>query len=378
MPVTMKDELMKLANSPIQTAHAARGWNRWIVAVLAVLASGLVGHSSLRADEIIVTGGRNYQGVTISTATWEQVEYRLPGVSTSQKLSSDKVLELRFSGEPANLSRGRGALEQGDLEGAVSALTSASSQGADRHRSNASYLLAEALLRLGQQDASKLTEAIGAFDAFIATYEPKKDFYLPYARMGLSAAYKSSGKWSDALQALQPLAQGDLGNKWVLGATLGKAEVLLAQEKWTEARELFSSVANDSRAGASMGTVAWLGYASCQLGQKQWSSATDTVRQKVLENRDRNSTATTASRARAWLIWGRASHSQAGGDRTQLQWALIRYFRAAVIATTGNGDILAESLFRAKSAAKELGLNDRVEELTQRLQKLAPNSVWNH
>ncbi|HIK82333.1 MAG TPA: hypothetical protein EYF93_05460, partial [Planctomycetes bacterium] len=104
---------MKLANSPIQTAQAARGWNRWILAILVVLASGLVGHSSVRADEIIVSGGRNYQGVTISTATWEQVEYRLPGVSTSQKLSSDKVLELRFSGEPANLSRGRGALEQG-------------------------------------------------------------------------------------------------------------------------------------------------------------------------------------------------------------------------------------------------------------------------
>ena len=122
MPVTMKDELMRLANSPLQTAHTVRGWNRW---VLAILASGLVGHSSLRADEIIVTGGRNYEGVTISTATWEQVEYRLPGVSTAPKLSSDKVLELRFSGEPSNLSRGRGALEQGDLEVAVSALTSA-------------------------------------------------------------------------------------------------------------------------------------------------------------------------------------------------------------------------------------------------------------
>jgi len=56
---------------------------------------------------------------------------------------------------------------------------------------------------------------------------------------------------------------------------------------------------------------------------------------------------------------------------------MIRYFRASVIATTGDGEILAEALFRAKSAAKALGQTDRVEELTQRLQQLVPNSPWN-
>jgi hypothetical protein len=56
---------------------------------------------------------------------------------------------------------------------------------------------------------------------------------------------------------------------------------------------------------------------------------------------------------------------------------MIRYFRASVIATTGDGEILAEALFRAKSAAKALGQTDRVEELTQRLQQLVPNSTWN-
>ncbi|MDE0959708.1 MAG: hypothetical protein OSB09_02920 [Planctomycetota bacterium] len=370
----MKDEMMKSGNCPILAFHAPRWLSRWM---LLFLASALVGHSSLCADEIIVTGGRNYEGVTIMSASWEQVEYRLPGVSKSQKVSSDKVLELHFSGEPTTLSRGRGALEQGDLAGAVNSLKSASSQGSDRHRANASYLHAVALLRQGQQDASKIPLAMAAFDAFLAQHESKKDFYVPLARLGLSTAYKISGKWSEAEQSLLPLARGDMGKRWILGGTLGRAEVLLAQDNWTEARELFSSVANDSEAGASVGADAWLGYASCQLGQKQWSSATDTVRQKVLENRDRNAIVSTAARAKAWLIWGRASQGQAAGDRTQLQWAMIRYFRAAVVATAGDGEILAESLFRAKSAAKELGMNDRVDELSQRLQKLVPNSVWN-
>ena len=32
----------------------------------------------LHGDEIIVSGGRNYEDVTITSATWEQVQYRLP------------------------------------------------------------------------------------------------------------------------------------------------------------------------------------------------------------------------------------------------------------------------------------------------------------
>ena len=77
------------------------------------------------------------------------------------------------------------------------------------------------------------------------------------------------------------------------------------------------------------------------------------------------------------MIWGRATQEQAAGNKTQLQWALIRYLRAAVIANTGDSEVLAEAIFRAKSVAVELGQNDRAEELAQRLQKLVPNSAWN-
>ena len=84
-----------------------------------------------------------------------------------------------------------------------------------------------------------------------------------------------------------------------------------------------------------------------------------------------------AAKARGWLIWGQATQQQASGDRTQLQWAMIRYLRAAVIATKGDSETLAEAIYRAKTVAVELGDEARVEELARRLQKLVPNSVWN-
>jgi hypothetical protein len=331
----------------------------------------------LHGDEIIVSGGRNYEDVTITSATWEQVQYRLPGVSTSQKVAAERVEKLIFDQEPASLSRGRGAIEQGDWEGAVSALRSAASLGDPRQKADAMYLLGLALLRWGDQDPQQRPAAITALGAYLGQFEAQKDFYVPHARVALAAVHQRLEAFSAADEALAPLASGDFGRHWILRARLAKGMILQAQQNWIGAREIFSSVANDSQANSGMTRSAWLGYADCQLGQKQWSSAIDTVRQRVLQVRTSPSARLDAAKARGWLIWGKATQQQASGDRTQLQWAMIRYLRAAVIATTGESETLAEAIFRAKTVAIELGDEDRVEELAQRLQKLVPNSVWN-
>lgn len=337
----------------------------------------LISTASVSGDQIIVSGGRNYEDVTITSATWEQVQYRLPGVSTAQKVDADRVLELIFDQEPSSLSRGRGALQQGDWDGAVSSLRSATSLSNPRQKADAMYLYGVALAQLGNQDPAQRGAAVEALEAYLNEFESKKDFYVPHARMALSEVHRRGESWSDAGNALSSLARGDLGKRWVLGAKLGNSEILLAQDKFVEAREVFSAVANDSEADSGMVSSAWLGYAVCQLGQKQWSAATDTVRKKVLESRNAEISNLSGAKARAWLIWGRATQEQASGDKKELQWAMIRYLRAAVIANTGDSETLAEAIYRAKTAAVELGETERAAELAQRLQKLVPNSAWN-
>ncbi|MEE2883485.1 MAG: hypothetical protein VYD70_07135 [Planctomycetota bacterium] len=331
----------------------------------------------LLGDQIIVVGGRNYVDVKIVSATWEQVQYRLAGVSTSQKMAADRVEKLIFDQEPAVLSRGRGALDQGDWEGAVNSLRSATSLGDPRHKADAMYLYGLALVKWGQQDPAQLAVAVTALEAYLTQFEGQKDFFVPYARVALSEAHRGAEDWASAEKALVPLASGELGKRWILGARLAKAEILLAQQNWIDAREIFSSVANDSAADSGMVSSAWIGYATCQLGQRQWSSAIDTVRQKILESRNSGVARLDGVKARGWLVWGRATQEQASGNKTQLQWAMIRYLRSAVIATTGDSEILAEAIYRAKTVAVELGQNDRAEELAQRLQKLVPGSAWN-
>ena len=347
------------------------------LAIPALLASMVFPSGVLLGDQIIVSGGRNYEDVTITSATWELVQYRLPGVSTSQKVTADRVEKLIFDQEPASLSRGRGALEQGDWESAVSALRAATSLGDPRQKADAMYLHGLALLKWGDQDPQHRPLAVTALAAYLSAFEAQKDFYIPHARVALSEVHRRSEAYSEADKALEPLASGDFGHRWILRARLAKGMILQAQQNWIKSRELFSSVANDSDADSGMVSSAWLGYATCQLGQKQWSSAVDTVRQKVLERRTSASDRLDAAKARGWLIWGRATQEQASGDKTQLQWAMIRYLRAAVIATTGDSDTLAEAIYRAKTVAVEMGDEERAEEFAQRLQKLVPNSPWN-
>ncbi len=346
-------------------------------AALILALAGLLPASEVRGDQIIVSGGRNYDDVKIVSATWEQVQYRLPGVSTVQKVAADRVEKLVFDQEPSSLSRGRGALEQGDWEGAANALRSATSLGDPRQKADSMYLYGLSLMRWSQQDSSQRDAAVTALEGYLGQFEASKDFYVPHARIALAEAHRFAGDWSSAEQALAPLAGGNLGKHWVLGARLGSGEILLGQGKFVEAREIFSAVANDSAADSGMVSAAWLGYASCQLGQSQWSSAVDTVRQKILESRTSGVARLDGAKARGWLIWGRATQEQASGNRTELQWAMIRYLRAAVIATTGESEVLAEAIYRAKTVAVELGQNERAAELTQRLQKLVPNSAWN-
>ena len=244
-------------------------------------------------------------------------------------------------------------------------------------KSSAMYMHGLSLLRWGDSDATKYKEAVSALEAYLNEFESKKDFYVPHARMAISEAHRKSGNYSEAESALSSLASGNMGRRWVVGARLGKAQSLLSQENWGACREEFSSVSNDSNASTDQICQAWIGYASAQQGQKQWKQAADTVRQQILETRNKDVLGNTAARAHGWLVWGRSTEEQAGGDAGELQWAMIRYLRAAVMASTGNGEVLAEALYRAKELAKKQGDTDRAESLTQRLKQVAPDSRWN-
>ncbi|MFQ5655481.1 MAG: hypothetical protein ACE5GW_12220, partial [Planctomycetota bacterium] len=155
--------------------------------------------------------------------------------------------------------------------------------------------------------------------------------------------------------------------------------VRLAQGKFADARRLYGDLNADPAVVAShdFRLQAQLGYARCQIGQKQYRAAAETVKEKILQAKRTETPRLDHYRAQAWIIWGIADEGLATGDREKLEWALIHYLRGAILAGSGNREDLAEALYRAKEIWKRLGQDERAEELKQRLSKLCPDSPWN-
>lgn len=346
----------------------------WTGAVALLL--GLVSGTQLRADDIVRTSGAAYEGVRITDATWAEIEYRDERISVPQKVNAEEIAEIRWTSEPATLSRGRGNLQNGEFAKAVSAFKSAATLPNELHSDNAKYLLGAAHLAWANQDPSQLPGAVTALEAYIADAKSREHFYVPAAILALSAAHVKAGDFSKAESVLSDIASGAMGRRWVEAAKLAKAEAGLAQEKFPAAREVFREIQGSSNPEYDL--RARIGYAACQVGQKQYPGAVSTLKEFLGEDGSRNTDPPRYGdhRARAWIVYGQAEEGAAGGDKEKLQWAVIRYLRAASVGTAG-GEAFAEALFRAKEVLMKLGQRDRAEVVSQRLAQLAPNSPWN-
>ncbi len=328
------------------------------------------------ADEIILRNGTRIGPVNIESATYEQVDYKLPNIQRGQSQKSDEVERLNFDREPGTLGRARGALEQGDYGKAVELSRSVVGHPNPRWQANAMVVNGLALNRWAQQDAQHYDAAIKVLKEYLQKFSPKKDFYVPHATLLLAQAYTRTGKHSQAEKALKPLERGTMGKKWVAGGKLGLAQVRLAKQDFTGARRLFGELRGNAevRQNAEFHGAANLGYALCQLGQKQYEPAIESVKKELVSAEGREVRLGHYA-AQGWIVWGRADEALADGKREQLQWAMTRFVRAMVIAGAENED-LAEALYRAKEVWRELGETDRAQELQQRLNKLHPNSPW--
>ena len=342
-----------------------------ILAILSVLALT----PAVQADDLILSGSPSIEGVEVREATWEEIEYKQPNISRPQKIDADRVAEMRIT-RPAAFIRGQSALAKQDFGRAVTAFRSVSTMNQEFYALNGKYMLGVAELEWSKQDPSHVAKAVTALTEYVSAAKPKKHFFTPHGVLALADAHMAAGDFSKAESVLGDLASGSMGKKWVDGAKLKRAQVQLAQEKWGPARELFRDLERSSNAEFAL--AAKVGYASCQVGQKQYPGAAKTLAEVLGEGRRERQTQPPSYgewRAKAWIVYGQAEEGGAGGDKEKLQWAAYRYLRASVVAVAGT-ETFAEALYRAKQVFTTMGETDRAEALSQRLNQLCPNSPW--
>ncbi|MEM7165082.1 MAG: hypothetical protein AAF581_06425 [Planctomycetota bacterium] len=332
------------------------------------------------ADEIYKVGGSVVSKAAINEASFEQVKYKLPGISVTQTLKADEIATIQWRSIRAHAREGKGLLENGKAKEAVAKLKSFEGEQVRKASDGfGHYLLGLAYVEYAKADPSQLAPAVTALKSSVDQLKAAKkfSFYLPHCTNLLGKAYIDSKQYDKAKTAYDSL-QG-YGKRWKVRAGLGGARVKLAQGDASAARDEYKRLMS-SAGDAELKAEATLGYARAQLGQEQFKGAADTVRSKLLpwtSDRGRNpETATVRFNdliVEAFLIWGDAERGMKGKEN--LEWALVRYLRAEATATQGT-ELGAESLYKAAEVSKELGLDTQAASLREELGQSYPNSSW--
>ncbi|MEE3181478.1 MAG: hypothetical protein VX288_06180 [Planctomycetota bacterium] len=325
--------------------------SRALVSRLA-LALGCLFFTSVKADVVVQSSGKRIEGVSISSAKWDQVLFKQG--NNTVKLNGDKVASIQR--DSAYLEPARSSLASGNYKKALSILDKLEGRGLKGWQAaELLYLKGKIYLESGES-----VKADSAFDLFVKTNRESKDYWLPHAIYGRGQAALNLGRGSSAQQHFKGLAP--YGPTWVLRAKLGEAHGLFLAKKYVDARTKFQEVANDRKAPASLKVDALIGRIEVIASQKQYD--------KAIADLEKHFFAATAqvvdygkARARASYLMGLSYKNLPGKEN--LEKAEIWLLKTAVLFRQ-HKSIYKDSCSALADVYKQLGRSERATEWGKR------------
>ncbi len=316
------------------------------------LALGCLFFTSVKADVVVQSSGKRIEGVSISSAKWDQVLFK-QGKNTV-KLDGDKVASIQR--ESAYLQPARSSLASGNYQKALSILDKLDGRGLKGWQAaELQYLKGKIYLESGES-----AKADTAFDLFVKTNRESKDYWLPHAIYGRGQAALNLGRGSSAQQHFKGLAP--YGPTWVLRAKLGEAQGLFLAKKYVDARTKFQEVANSRKAPAALKVDALIGRIEVIASQKQYD--------KAIADLEKNFFSTNAqvvdygkARARASYLMGFSYKNLPGKEN--LEKAEIWLLKTAVLFRQ-HKSIYKDSCSALADVYKQLGRSERATEWGKR------------
>lgn len=316
------------------------------------LALGCLFFTSVKADVVVQSSGKRIEGVSISSAKWDQVLFK-QGKNTV-KLDGDKVASIQR--ESAYLQPARSSLASGNYQKALSILDKLDGRGLKGWQAaELQYLKGKIYLENGES-----AKADTAFDLFVKTNRESKDYWLPHAIYGRGQAALNLGRGSSAQQHFKGLAP--YGPTWVLRAKLGEAQGLFLAKKYVDARTKFQEVANSRKAPAALKVDALIGRIEVIASQKQYD--------KAIADLEKNFFSTNAqvvdygkARARASYLMGFSYKNLPGKEN--LEKAEIWLLKTAVLFRQ-HKSIYKDSCSALADVYKQLGRSERATEWGKR------------
>lgn len=320
------------------------------------------------ADTITLAGDEGSKSGTISEVSKTEVTILIGPAKKPEKYPANKIVDVRWDGEPPRLNFGRNDENGGRLSDALAKYKEAldSNPSNPLLKTDLEFLMARVTAKLALADPAQLDAAIKQLDGFLKANSDNfryysgvrllGDLYLAkqdYASAQTAYTQLGSAPWNDSKMASRnALANLQLQQGDVAGA-LSNYDAVVAMTA--------STPGEFSRRYEAM-----LGKATCLQKQNQHEQAISTLQTVT----DEAAATDTAVLARAYVRKG-DSLSAIGKTKE----AILAYLHVDVLFPQETA-LHAESLYRLWQLWGQAGYSDRVAETAAKLDQQYPNSEW--
>lgn len=335
------------------------------VVSLAVWALGFA--TAACADEIHCLDGRVMDNCTVVDETYEAVRYRIGTITQPQTIPTAEVDYVVHTSPPDRYRSAKQALDAGDYQTAATRFeTAARVEQEPWVRQYSLFYLGEARRLAGLYDQAQ--QAFRQLETDFA-----RSIFLPQARNSVGLILLAQRNYTGAQQAFDTLRteaqQRQYGERWILEARLGRADVLMAQGQAGPAQQEYAALARDARRSApGVARQAQIRSFQAQVTAGQFQDAARAIEEFVGDE-----TLAPEVAAPAYSILGDAYRQM-----NQHRDALKAYLRVVLLY----GQVISEqpkALFYAAQEYRATDLPDRdrhAQQLMNELQGRFPTSEF--
>lgn len=332
----------------------------------------LVVCASVRADEIIRHSGSPNTRITITSVTYEEVQFKASNLNVTQKADAADVQKLKYA-SAAGLTNAYSLLRNGRYAEAEALFKREAGQGKDFLEEESDFGVAFTAYRQFIDTGKGGDRAISKLEEYLTAYRPKKGFHVPEALFSLgmtqikTGAPDKAGAFFDELKGIRGTTRGIL-------AEIGAGELHLAKGNADQASSAFNTML--LRAKNNNYTALYRQLAACRgralVAQKRPDEAIDFLKKQTRTTQGAD-VAFDDFTAQMFNALGAAY--EAKGD-TESQWeSLYSYLWTTRIFRHCRAES-AEAFYKSVVLAKKLGKDEDAGKLSSILKQLYADTQW--
>jgi tetratricopeptide (TPR) repeat protein len=324
-------------------------------------------NSKSTADEIDVRDGKEILG-SIQEETATEVIVVNQGKSEPQSIAVNRIVKIRYTGQPAALTRARSMEDAYDLRTAAEeyAKVQIEVKGKPLLLQAAQFGEARVLARLALDESTGLDEAIARLEKLDREHSGSRHHFRSQELLGRLHFEKRD--FAKAAAAFDELATAPWPEARLLSAVY-HARMLRAQNKLDDALARLNPVLTakpDSPEQQLIQAEALFEKAACLRGQKQRDAEIETLELAI----DRAPAGSSSVQAEAYLALGDAYRA------TQKPKDALLAFLHVELLFAKHKELHARALYNLSQLWSELGQPDRSAAAQSSLKTEYPNSPW--